>query len=113
MPRPRTDRQDRRCAYVLCGELLPVEHTANPRVKYCDAACYRNAKQWRWRHRKPALVAQQRRRRAARRVAALGKAVTARRRAAHLAELERLKLAKLDKNPALTDQEISHQTREA
>lgn len=44
------------CAYHLCS--LPLE-TDDPKRIYCDIQCKRNAKQWRWRHRKPAKRAAQ------------------------------------------------------
>jgi hypothetical protein len=39
------------CAYHLCD--TPLDR-ADYRAQYCRPQCYRNAKQWRWRHRKPA-----------------------------------------------------------
>lgn len=51
----------RTCAYHLCG--LPLAPDDDPRSRYCDLKCYQNAKQWRWRHRKPQKRAAQQHRR--------------------------------------------------
>lgn len=45
------------CVYHLCGK--PLSEGGDPRTRYCTDVCYRNAKMWRWRHKKPALRAAQ------------------------------------------------------
>jgi hypothetical protein len=45
------------CAYHLCN--APIESGADPRTRYCRIQCKRNARQWRWRHKKPQKRAKQ------------------------------------------------------
>ena len=58
------------CAYVLCGKPLSPERQKHEQAIYCDngGKCYRNAKKYRWRHRKPEKAAAARRRYKARKL---------------------------------------------
>lgn len=74
------------CAYHLCGQVLLA---ADPRDRYCSLECYRNAKQWRWRHRKPRKRAAQQHRRSHKITRANTKKIYAQRRRPLATKLEK------------------------